>query len=683
MKHALWSGSLGAALALHSASIAQASGNGGLPPKHPKPASVASGTDARTALRALLAAKKAARTGQAQPVPGGSSVTPGSCIKRVNGHLICPGADLRGADLRWADLRGCDLTKARLNDADLTGAKLGGVPCTDADFRGARLFMADISQAKGLDLTGAEIHPFFQTREGEQVGDFRFLATDNGTEPGLPRSLASTPDQALFWLEGSGNHLQRAIPTGCRFKGPNPLDSQMYALATDAKGRLWSFGDQTHGTLEVGEDSKYKYRYRSSMFAQLPNNVMAGTDGSLLLALPQRTIRMSMQGNDTLSETFDHPSGWDLPASAKVAQNRGGTHFLYYAPGSPLLVGPKNGDICWKMELPPGALPNRVAMGAGEELWITLTGVEGVALLDVGTRELTVYPLEVSEQGPREPSALALGPDGTMWFAEGKGGRIGRMDAKGFIEPFFQLPKDMLPEELIAGHDGRLYFTVQGRHLIGSMRAVAPPAATPAEVEASWRVPVYTPRPERKKPSAAARRALAAKRIERAEARVAAEPKEPKAPPEWYRTAPAEAPPPLEGKAEVPTATPPLAAEKLESLAVNLAPRVKQHILGQHGVGMRKDKSQFAPPYSSPEGLEALLAESLGETEIGRIRCAELIFDPYGRFLTHCTRPNVGWHNHYGQLVPTSRFRVVTQWAQDEGGPVQDVVTAYPVSMNN
>jgi hypothetical protein len=52
----------------------------------------------------------------------------------VNGYVIKPKADLRGADLREADLRGADLRWADLRGANLWEADLRG-----ADLRGADL----------------------------------------------------------------------------------------------------------------------------------------------------------------------------------------------------------------------------------------------------------------------------------------------------------------------------------------------------------------------------------------------------------------------------------------------------------------------------------------------------------------------------------------------------------------
>jgi hypothetical protein len=216
----------------------------------------APGGNAKAALRALIAAKKAARTGGARPLPPIIVVrkatgtvgpaTPFSGEKDVNGRRIHRGADLRGADLRWADLRNCDLRGARLEGADLTGARLQGALCQGAAFQGARLFMADLSLADDLDLKGAQIHPFFQD-EGDKPGTLKFLATDAPGWPGEgpPRSLVCAPGPTLYWLEGTSNVLQRFIPTGCQFLGRSSTDSQLRDLALDAKGRLWSFGDRT------------------------------------------------------------------------------------------------------------------------------------------------------------------------------------------------------------------------------------------------------------------------------------------------------------------------------------------------------------------------------------------------------------------------------------------------------
>lgn len=79
---------------------------------------------------------------------------------KVNNHTIKPGANLRGADLRWANLGGANLNRAdlrwaNLNRADLRGANLGGANLAYAylrcaDLRDADLLGATLAHCKGI-----------------------------------------------------------------------------------------------------------------------------------------------------------------------------------------------------------------------------------------------------------------------------------------------------------------------------------------------------------------------------------------------------------------------------------------------------------------------------------------------------------------------------------------------------
>jgi uncharacterized protein YjbI with pentapeptide repeats len=80
------------------------------------------------------------------------------------GHIIKPGAALRGALLIDVDLRGANFTGADLTCAVLRGARLAGAGFTRAnlhnvDLRGADLAGADLTCAnlKGTDLRGTDL----------------------------------------------------------------------------------------------------------------------------------------------------------------------------------------------------------------------------------------------------------------------------------------------------------------------------------------------------------------------------------------------------------------------------------------------------------------------------------------------------------------------------------------------
>ena len=83
-----------------------------------------------------------------------------------------------------------------------------------------------------------------------------------------------------------------------------------------------------------------------------------------------------------------------------------------------------------------------------------------------------------------------------------------------------------------------------------------------------------------------------------------------------------------------------------------------------------------APRGSS--GQEVLLAENLPNAgKLGHFQ----VVDGLGRFVTYCrAKTAVGWKNTRGRLKATCAFLLVTDAWVDQGEPVHDVVTAYPVA---
>ena len=62
---------------------------------------------------------------------------------------------------------------------------------------------------------------------------------------------------------------------------------------------------------------------------------------------------------------------------------------------------------------------------------------------------------------------IASGPDGTVWFTEGDGNRIGKITPNGVITEF-ATAVGSLPEGITIGPDGNLWFTEYSRNKIGT-----------------------------------------------------------------------------------------------------------------------------------------------------------------------------------------------------------------------
>ena len=109
---------------------------------------------------------------------------------------------------------------------------------------------ADIVGAKGLDLAGAELHPFFQTH-AEPVGHFRFLAPELASAAEGPyRHLVATPGGHLLWLAGPDRRFQQMSPSGPTYTF-QVSDCSPMALVRNAKDQLWVFGRDTCCLLDL------------------------------------------------------------------------------------------------------------------------------------------------------------------------------------------------------------------------------------------------------------------------------------------------------------------------------------------------------------------------------------------------------------------------------------------------
>lgn len=700
-----------------------------LPPKGPgtpKADSADAGFEAW--LKAMRASAAQPKPRQPAPLelgtPRSERVTVAS--KAVGRYRLHPGAKLRHAVLRGADLRNCDLTGADLTGADLTGALLGGAIFTDAILDNTCLYGADTAGAVGLTWKGVVIHPFFEVAADEKVGTVKFLTELNGGrfrhEPVF--QLVQHPDGRLSWTNGVTANIRVLLPTGAIAQISAVGDRELYAHILDAKGRLWTFGDRLFGTwlaedlgaVAVGE--AVGFMNLKAVFQTPPHHVVADGLGDIWVSLADRSLRFSFDGKG-----FDINTSTPSSASRnRDMPNRDATLICTFDPES---SGLRCSDGDWRLlahfTLPDGGRPVRFALGQGTDLWFTQKDPDAIGriTLEPGSSKpvLEIRPLSTPGAPTADPCGIALGPDGQIWCTEKTGDQIVRLNPDD-SQTRFPLPPGTRPLELIAGTDGRLYFTREGCNSIGAIRAEprpatrsraeaavaqAPGAAVPAaskdrpgaETAASWAEPAYAPRPERRKPLTQQERwqrheELMARAEQRFADRLALEAK-------TGQPAPAQAPETkaetgvelaaelaktetrVEPAAELAKGAPaaeasPSLGDRLEALGINLSRGALRHILRQHGHGRVAAKGQFSAALSTPAELAALLVQGLEEAgEIARIQS----YNPLGekRYLTLCRRPEVGCTPHAEARLATSRFVVVTA----KVGGDHDVITAYPV----
>jgi virginiamycin B lyase len=634
------------------------------------------------------------------PADHGEPTAAEAIRRRLGPGADWPGANLAGLDLRRMDLTGAVLKDGSLARADARGATftrcdLSGVDFTGARIRGARFFLADVCHSSGLDLTGAELHPFWAVDPDEPVGRVKHLILDDGEGAAPLRVVVSSPDRSLFWLDGQRAHICGIAPTGALRTfgwGAGGTLDQVQALAPDGAGRLWVLGREWIGRIDLNRmgacfgafhGPKSEFQYRMPAVPSEPALVVAKPDGDVhfFLAGALEKLVLGRSGGKRTLTNLSMPMGGVVPMALVGLPGKDELAFIDAA-ANQIVTAIQNRKYCQKHLQLTDRKAVGLALGPDGNLWSTLVSQDPhrpdqILRIPVAGGGFGFHALPaVPGGGPRGLGAIAAGPDGHLWFVEADAGRIGRISLAGDLT-YFPLPPGTRPRNLFPGHDGRMFFTEETGGRLGSIRALARPAETTfqpcpsSEAKASWRVEPYAPRPEVKIRKAAPQPVASSP---------APEPLPDPAPGlETKQPVPAPSPtlatpPPPRPRAALP-GLPPHA--RLAALGITLPYASLGHILTEHGHGYTGRKGAFAPEFSSIIALEQLLADGLEQA--GGVAA---VWRADGRSVTLCARPGVGvWRAADGTASGASdRFLVVAESTlEDDGTRSHRIVTAYPV----
>jgi streptogramin lyase len=111
-------------------------------------------------------------------------------------------------------------------------------------------------------------------------------------------------------------------------------------------------------------------------------------------------------------------------------------------------------------EFGPAETPLAIALGPDGSLWFTeyWRGANKIGRITVNG-EITKFPIPTDAS---IPSGITAGPDGAIWFTEGRGNHIGRITPSGVITEF-PVPGPFIGLNAITtGPDGNLWFTAGG-----------------------------------------------------------------------------------------------------------------------------------------------------------------------------------------------------------------------------
>lgn len=116
-----------------------------------------------------------------------------------------------------------------------------------------------------------------------------------------------------------------------------------------------------------------------------------------------------------------------------------------------------------------GARAYALAVGPDGSIWFTEEAANKIGRLNPKTGEMKEYPL--SSEKNVAPHGLAVDENDNIWFAASSGGFIGELEPKTGKVTVFKMPdpKATDPESLAFDSKGNLWFTVQNANMVGKL----------------------------------------------------------------------------------------------------------------------------------------------------------------------------------------------------------------------
>ena len=237
---------------------------------------------------------------------------------------------------------------------------------------------------------------------------------------------------------------------------PPPAGTQPWDITTGPDGNLW-FTYRRSGTLGVArmttDGAVTEFAIAADRLSVPSGSVAAGPDGNLWIAVTDfdgfgLIGRMNPVGR--YSE-FQLSSGWGaLDIIAGPDRN-----LWFTAEGNS--IGRIGTDgAATNFPIPTAqSQPSGIAAGSDGNLWFTERDGNRIGRITT-SGVITEFPIPT---GSSEPTGITAGPDGNLWFVEWRGQKIGRITTTGVISEFVVPTPGSRPLDICAGVDGNLWFT--------------------------------------------------------------------------------------------------------------------------------------------------------------------------------------------------------------------------------
>jgi streptogramin lyase len=280
------------------------------------------------------------------------------------------------------------------------------------------------------------------------------LREPEGSEP---IAIAQGPDGALWFTESQGEKIGRITTAGKITTYNVPTRNAVpYGITAGPDGALWfteNNADKVGRITTAGQFTEYKIPTSGVAF---PLGITVGSDRALWF------VEGGFIGRVTVSGQFSRfpaaPLGWitsgpdgalwfgnGLGSGGGIARLTTGGALTQYPVGG--------GNVFFD------------AVGPDQRIWFTQES--GCALDSLGAITTAGQIQQYPAPSCSEPTGIAAGPDGAMWFAELRDDHIDRITLSGHITRYKVPSGGAGPFGITAGPDGAMWFTERRANKIG------------------------------------------------------------------------------------------------------------------------------------------------------------------------------------------------------------------------
>jgi len=281
-----------------------------------------------------------------------------------------------------------------------------------------------------------------------------------------PAGIALGPDGNVWFTEMNGNKIGRITSGGTitEFDVPTPSSSPD-RICAGPDNALW-FSELSGG--KVGRISGSGEISEFDLSSASPDGITAGPDGNIWFSEMNKIARMTPLGQ-SLTE-FAVPSSGG--SAAVIVSGSDGNLWVTDIQGWIYRV--TLAGIITSLAAPtPSSHPIGLAWNFETgRLWFTEGLADKIAVLDPQRvdSEPTAAFTEVSiPTSGGNPLGIAVGPDGTVWFTEYDGNRIGSLTKSGVLTEFGIPTSNSHPLNIVADLAGNLWFTENTGNNIGRL----------------------------------------------------------------------------------------------------------------------------------------------------------------------------------------------------------------------